>query len=105
MLQLHFPIKAYTPEAAVYLNGELVGKNKYDKLIPLHKQQYLFLGVGDPDREDKNNWFKGQIDRFAIFNKRLSVKECKELTSSCPISLFDFTFSDYLNAYYEMLNV
>lgn len=100
-----FSNKGSIPEAAVYLNGELVGKNKYDKLIPLQKQKYIFLGVGDPDREEKNNWFKGQIDRFAVFNKKLSVEECKELTSSSPISLFDLEFSDYLNGYYEMLNV
>lgn len=98
-------VKAKTPEVSLYINGEYIDRAFFDKLMPLHKQQYLYLGVGDPDREEKNNWFKGTIDRFAIFNKSLRYTDLKDLTKSDTLNLFNTNMSEHLSSYYEMLNV
>lgn len=98
-------VKAKTPEISLYINGEYIDRVFFDKLMPLHKQQYLYLGVGDPDREEKNNWFKGTIDRFAIFNKSLRYTDLKDLTKSDTLNLFNTNMSEHLSSYYEMLNV
>ena len=53
------------PVVKLYINGKKVGENTFDKLLNLQKQPYIYLGVGDPNREKKQNWFKGNIDTFA----------------------------------------
>ena len=89
----------------VFVNGEKVGSNTYDKLLPLQKEKHIFLGTGNPERKEKQNWFKGTIDRFAVFNRTLTDKEIKFLTTKNVFNLFKFDFSDSLISYYEMLNV
>ena len=39
----------------MYVNGKLVGENTFDKLSNLRKSKYLYLGVGDPNREEVEN--------------------------------------------------
>ena len=90
---------------SVYVNGKKIGDNTYDELLPIHKSKLIYLGVGDPNRDEKQNWFNGSIDRFAIFNRCLTDDEIYRLTSEAPHTLFDFTFSDDLVSYYEMLNI
>lgn len=100
-----FKLKGRNPEVSLYINGEYIDRSFFDKLLPLQKQKYIYLGVGDPEREEKNNWFKGSIDRFAIFNKKLLNKDLVELTKTDSLNLFNASFSDNISSYYEMLNV
>ena len=90
------------PSIKFYVNGQLVGENTFDKLLNIQKQKYLYLGVGDPDRKEKNNWFKGTIDSFATYNEALSERECGQLGSNLKQSLFNLKSSDKLTSYYDM---
>jgi len=89
------------PIVKLYINGELVGENTFDKLLNIQKQPYIYLGVGDPDRKEKNNWFKGTIDSFATFNEVLTEEECAQLGSNLNKSLFSLKSSDKLVSYYD----
>jgi len=89
------------PEIKFYLNGVLVGSNTFDKLDNIQKQKYIYLGVGDPDREEKNNWFKGNIDSFATFSEVLTPTESLQLGSNIHKSLFNLDCNDKLVSYYD----
>jgi len=94
--------KDYVPPIVkFYINGKLVGENTFDKLLNIQKQKYLYLGVGDPERKEKNNWFKGTIDTFATYNDALTESECKQLGSNLNQSLFSLKSSDSLTSYYD----
>lgn len=91
--------------ATLYVNGVKVGSNTFDKLSPIHKSPMLYLGVGDPNRKEKNNWFKGVVDRFAIFDSTLNDEQSINLTKSTDFTLFNKDYSTSIKHYYEMLNV
>jgi len=91
--------------ATLYVNGVKVGSNTFDKLSPIHKSPMLYLGVGDPNRKEKNNWFKGVVDRFAIFDSNLNDEQSINLTKSTDFTLFNKDYSTSIKHYYEMLNV
>lgn len=91
-----------TPLVSFYLNGKKVGKSSFDKLLNIRKQKYIYLGVGDPERKEKNNWFKGTIDTFATYSKALSDEQCVELGNNLTNSLFSLNSKSYLTSYYDM---
>ena len=93
------------PLATLYINGVKVGSNGFDKLSLIQKSSMLYLGVGDPNREEKNNWFKGIIDRFAIFDTDLNERASLHLSSCTDFTLFNKKYSENIKHYYEMLNV
>lgn len=71
-----------------FVNGSKVGNLTYDKLN-LPNSNYIYLGVGDPNREEKQNWFNGLINSFAIYNLALSDLEIQRLSNNNTYSLFD----------------
>lgn len=90
------------PTITLYINGKKIGENTYDALYSIQKERYLYLGVGNPDRKEKENWFKGIIDRFAIFRGALLESEIATLSSNKYYSLFNLFFSAELMSYYDM---
>ena len=75
--------------ATLYINGVDVGSNTFDKLSNLQKSSMIYLGVGDPDRKEKNNWFKGSIDRFVIFDTNLNKEQSLDITTCNNFTLFN----------------
>ena len=94
-----------SPLVTLYINGIKVGSNSFDKLSPIQKTSMLYLGVGDPNRKEKNNWFKGIVDRFVIFDTDLNEKDSLHLSSCTDLTLFNKEYSQNIKHYYEMLNV
>lgn len=90
------------PIVKLYVNGQKVGENAFDKLLNIRKQKYIYLGVGNPEREEKKNWFKGTIDTFATYSEVLTDKQCLELSNNLTNSLFTLNSNDYLTSYYDM---
>jgi len=90
------------PVVKLYINGVKVGENTFDKLLNIQKQKHIYLGVGDPERESKKNWFKGTIDTFATYTEALTETECLQLSNNLTKSLFNFPSNDYLSSYYDM---
>tara|TARA_B110000977_G_C11048129_1_gene481341 strand:+ start:15 stop:1418 length:1404 start_codon:yes stop_codon:yes gene_type:complete len=107
----HFPDGTYTSVVTIqnksnpkkvtfHLNGVLVGELTYDKLYDLKKANYFFLGVGDPERESKENWLNGNINTFAVFNEVLSDTNIKRISNTVHNSLFSFCDNKML-VYYD----
>jgi len=94
--------KGNIPIVKLFINGVKVGENTFDKLLRLQKQKFIYLGVGDPERETKNNWFKGTIDTFATYTGVLTEKESKQISNNLSRSLFSFSSNDMLSSYYDM---
>lgn len=89
------------PIIKFYLNGQLVGENTFDKLNYIQTSKYIYLGVGNPDRDSKKNWFNGTIDTFALYNGVLTEEECLQLGNNINNSLFNLDSSDRLVSYYD----
>ena len=93
-------------KAKVYQDGELIGETKeYRKLFPYNKKEYYYLGVGEPEREEIPNFFKGYINSFAQWNTLLSDEEVKHF-SLLETELLNHNYKDYnslqyLNTYYD----
>ena len=90
-----------TLKITVYINGEKVGQNTYDTL-KMMSSKYLYLGVGNPDRDKKQNWFNGSISSFAVYNKSLSDNEIAQLNTDVNKSLFEYETSENLKMYYDL---
>jgi hypothetical protein len=89
-----------------FLNGEKIGrKGIKDILYPYWDEKYMYLGVGNPLREDKQKYFYGYITEFAIFSRELNAAEIKTLNNNSRYGLTQ-EFGDYspqtdLEVYYD----
>jgi hypothetical protein len=97
----HNTLNYIAPEIKLYVNGQLVGSNTFDKLISIQKEKFLYLGVGDPNREEDKNWFKGTIDTFATFNDILTDREALQLGTNIDKSLFNLECNYKIASYYD----
>jgi len=59
-----------------YKDGEIIESKIIDKkILDYSNQEYFYIGVGDPNRQDNNNYFYGVISEFAIYGTALKEKE------------------------------
>ena len=84
------------PDIKLYVNGEYVNHNFFDKLLPIQEQDFLYLGVGNPERDAKQNWFNGVINSFAIYNEVLDDNLCKQISANINSSLYKFSDREFL---------
>lgn len=92
----------YVPDIKMFINGEYVSHNFFDKLLPIQEQDFLYLGVGNPERDAKQNWFNGTINSFAVYNEVLSDDLCKQISANINSSLYKFSDREFLKLYYDM---
>ena len=97
---------AFDKIAKVYQDGILIGETtEYRKLFNYTKEKYYYLGVGDPNRKNIPNFFKGYINSFAHWDTLLSEEEIEHF-SSLETELLNHNYKDYdslkyLNTYYD----
>lgn len=90
----------------VYQDGEFIGETPYYKKLYFYKKEkFFYLGVGNPNREKKPNYFVGHIDSFAYFDSILNESEIKEISTN-DVYLLRRDFGDYksskdLKCYYD----
>ena len=90
----------------VYQDGILIDKtNQYKLLYKYKKEPNFYLGVGNPNRENIPNFFKGYIDSFAYFDKILNEDEILDI-STTEYKLLTENFGNYnssnsLKTYYD----
>lgn len=95
----HFPEGTYSVAVRIenrskprtvtlFINGTKIDSLTYDKLN-LFNSNHIYLGVGDPNREEKQNWFNGIINTFAVFDSALPDLAIQRLSSDNTFSLFD----------------
>lgn len=73
----------------LWMNGRQIGTLTYDKMYDIKQSKYFYLGVGDPEREEKNNWLNGKISTFAIYSKVLDQRSLQRMGKNIERSLFD----------------
>lgn len=86
-----------------YQNGLKIGTDKWPKygIRKYSSEPTMYLGVGDPNRKNKNKWFNGTIDEFAVFKKALSDQEVRELTVRGNTLITDSFDKELLSTYYR----
>jgi hypothetical protein len=91
----------------MYQDGVLIGETEiirkfYTKYT---KEEFIYLGVGNPDREIIPNWFKGYFEYFACFNKTLNETEILEIVNNknnlLNVNFAEYKSADNLKLYYE----
>ena len=108
----HFPEGTYTAAITInnrsadksvglYINGELVKEVKHKRLSDIKTPEYFFLGVGDPERTKKPNFFKGKINTFCIYDQLLNDFTIHNLSKNIDFSAFNFSNSSDLKVYYD----
>jgi hypothetical protein len=90
----------------VYQDGKYIGETPtYKKLYFYKKEPYFYLGVGKPDRQKTENYFRGTIDKFAYFEDILKENEINDISGNESISLtknfMSYNSSEFLNIYYD----
>ena len=92
--------------AKVYQDGEFIGETKeFKRMFSYIKNEYYYLGAGDPEREKIPNFFKGYIDSFAQWDKVISDIEIYDISKN-EDKLLNENFDNYkssnsLNTYYD----
>lgn len=96
-----------TNQIFFYKDGELVGREKL-KHNPKNysHEEFFYIGVGSPDRDENPNHFYGLISEFAIYDVALHPKEIKILSENIlENSLLEnfrgYKSADYLKLYYD----
>lgn len=95
-----FDFSKDTTIISLYINGEFVGSKEMSDLMQLD-QRYIYLGVGNPERKGGENYFKGLINNFAIYNDVLSKKEIQEISNNTKYSLYEFNSRKNLTLYFD----
>lgn len=84
----------YNKKISVYQDGELIGTIIMENpLMNYIQQEYFYLGVGNPNREDTPNYFKGYIDKFIVINDILTNEDVKTLPNNLS--------KDVIELYYD----
>jgi hypothetical protein len=67
----------------VYQDGVFIGETPmFKKLYFYKKEPFFYLGVGNPNREKTENYFRGTIDRFAYFDDMLESDEVFDISTN-----------------------
>lgn len=89
----------------VYQDGQIIGDSTFERLHNYTKEKNFYLGCVNPEREGKENYFRGIIDSFAVFNDVLTEPEVIEISKNRFFGLtqnFGNYKSDYkLITYYD----
>lgn len=99
-------INPITKTIKMFQDGIIVGEKTYTgNLYNYESVRKFYLGVGDVRRKDEPKYFRGLIDRFAVFNDELSEIEIQTISKNKHYGLtqnFDYyTSSDKLHLSYD----
>ncbi len=94
----------------VYQDGIFIGQTPmFKKLYFYRKEPFFYLGIGNPNREKTENYFRGTIDKFAYFDEMLNEDEIFDISLNENESL-NKNFKRYkssldLKIYYDVNNI
>jgi hypothetical protein len=83
---------------SMYQNGKLVNTKRINSFYDYSKEPHFYLGCGNPNREKDNNYFKGSISSFAVFNDVLGEEEIEEISQNKFFGLTQ-NFGNYKSDY------
>ncbi len=98
-----FDLSSSDKKVKLFINGELIGEKVLDSILELDQKhkKLIYLGVGDPMRDSKPNFFKGLINSFAIYEGVLDQKSISDISENTTYSLFEFKSSSDLILYFD----
>ena len=74
----------------VYQDGIIIGSvENFEKLYPYTKEEFFYIGVGNPNRLENPKYFKGYFDSLIVFSESLSSEEVFNLSQK-------YSYSKYL---------
>jgi hypothetical protein len=93
-----------------YQDGELIGSIMgYKKIYQYLKEEFFYLGVGEPNRMENQNYFNGYINKFAYFETILDDNEINEISNNSDLNLkqnsVNYKSSDKLKTYFDSNHV
>lgn len=97
---------AINNEIKVYQDGEFIGVTGwFKKLFSYSREEFYYIGVGNPERDKMKNYFKGYIDSFAQWDTILSDDEIWDISKN-ETELLNKNFNNYksaksLNTYFD----
>ena len=82
-----------------FINGKEQATKYWDgdKIRLYEDEPYMFLGVANPDRKEKQNYFNGYLVNFGILNGELSLEEIRKIFLSDPNKPINFTQPELLD--------
>ena len=83
---------------SMYQNGKLVNTKRINSFYDYSKEPHFYLGCGNPNREKDNNYFRGLISSFAVFNDILGENEIEEISHNKFFGLTQ-NFGNYKSDY------
>jgi hypothetical protein len=83
---------------SMYQNGKLVNTKRINSFYDYSKEPHFYLGCGNPNRENDNNYFRGSISSFAVFNDILGEEEIEEISQNKFFGLTQ-NFGNYKSDY------
>ena len=83
---------------SMYQNGKLVNTKRINSFYDYSKEPHFYLGCGNPNREKDNNYFRGSISSFAVFNDILGEEEIEEISQNKFFGLTQ-NFGNYKSDY------
>ena len=83
---------------SLYQNGKLVDTKRVGTFYDYSQEPHFYLGCGNPHREKDNNYFKGSISSFAVYNDILGEDEIEEISKNQFFGLTQ-NFGDYKSDY------
>jgi hypothetical protein len=109
-------LDAKNKKLTTYQDGVLIGTVDYPNIYPYEKEEFFYLGVGKPDRNDevqknkfKPKFYKGYIDSFVTYNKILNEREIIEISNSKNKKLTknfgDYNSSENITLYYDAKSI
>lgn len=95
-----------TKQIDVYQDGKLIGTETYfNNLRDYSLEQIFYLGCSIDQGKNFINFFKGYMDQFAVFSKKLSTDEIVEISTTDNTILTkngeDYQSSSRLKLYYD----
>jgi len=93
-------------EIKMYQDGNLIRtKSLSADVYNYRRQTKLYLGAGDPKRDDNKKYFQGLISSVAIYNTILNDDEIKEISNNKFFGLTqhfgDYNSAENLKLYYD----
>ena len=83
----------------VYQDGNAIGSLYFDnRLMDYRNQKYFYLGVGDPNREGDEKYFRGYINQFAVFLDVLDEEQILEISENKDY-LLNNDFGSYISSH------
>lgn len=92
-------VNPYKAEIKLFQDGVFVDStNFYENIYDYNKEQYFYLGCGNPNRLENPKYFRGNISTFAAYSTALEDKEIHEICKNEYLGLSQ-NFGDYISSH------